>query len=85
MAEELAKIIVSFIVGGLITFFINNLAMRKMMVEIAKETARPMIDRSINEHEKSCQVPQDVKKIKMAVSWLVMKNGGDLRDLGLID
>lgn len=65
--------LVCSIITGLITFLIMTLLQKTL------------IEKKIERHEKKCIAPKNVMAIKTALIFLVTKQDGNLKDLGLIE
>jgi hypothetical protein len=78
-------------IGALISYFVTTLVSRSGMVKISESIVdqhtkvyhQDNVRTAIQAHAKECPAPDDTRKIKMAVAFLVMKNGGNPKDFGL--
>lgn len=78
--QAIADNIVSFVLGTLITFFITSVATRKAIAELAKETVRA----AVVEHLSTCPIGKRLDKMEKALLYLVIKQGGDPSEMGLL-
>ena len=78
--QAIADNIVSFVLGILITFFLTSIATRKAIAELAKETVRA----AVVEHLSTCPMGSKIAKMERALLYLVVKNGGNPSDMGLL-
>jgi len=83
--------LVCIIMGALLTFFITTLSQRNLFNKIAKDITNVHerihhnipIKKAIIEHESKCQAHKEISSIKSALIFLVVKQGGNIKDLGL--
>lgn len=85
--ETLIDRIFVFAVGALISFFITSISTRGVLVKIVERAVDQHAQscKSVDNHTKECTAPHDLQGLKLAVGFLVLRNGGNPKDFGLTE
>lgn len=83
--------IISASFGVLITYFVTSLSQAKLVKTLTKEMVyihekihhKKPTDVLIDKHKKDCKANNDFSLLQSAIIFLVTKQGGNLRELGL--
>ena len=90
--QQFGLAVVCLFIGALISYFITTMAQRNVITRLAKdilinhekEHHKDSPAELIKEHEKGCIASQGYNALHTGIVFLVTKQGGDLKDLGLI-
>lgn len=83
--------LISMITGALLSYFITTLSQQNMINKIAKSITdvhekvhhqKPVQDLIVT-HKSDCEASKNLPAIRSALIFLVTKQGGDIRDLGI--
>jgi len=90
--QQFILAIVCLFVGALISFFITTLTQRKVITQLAKDILlthekvhhKQSTIKLIEKHENNCLAKKGYNALHAGMIFLIIKQGGDPKDLGLI-